>query len=155
MALCVFSNFWYQTLDAVDGKQARRTDNCSPLGQILDHNLDQLTQTCFMIAVLGIVQSGPDIWTILAYCPGVMSMHYLVEYRTHFTNFHQIVVGGIGATEQLCIIMSVCLVALFFEESSAVYQYELFEVMGYPLRGCDLILIGSFLSGFFYNLDNL
>ena len=35
-----FSIFWYQTLDAVDGKQARRTDNCSPLGQILDHNLD-------------------------------------------------------------------------------------------------------------------
>lgn len=39
-ALCVFANFWYQTLDATDGKQARRTGNCSPLGQILDHNLD-------------------------------------------------------------------------------------------------------------------
>lgn len=37
------SNFWYMTLDATDGKQARRTDNCSPLGQILDHNLDQFT----------------------------------------------------------------------------------------------------------------
>ena len=40
VSLVVFSNFWYQTLDATDGKQARRTDNCSPLGQILDHNLD-------------------------------------------------------------------------------------------------------------------
>lgn len=27
-----FSIFWYQTLDAIDGKQARRTNNCSPLG---------------------------------------------------------------------------------------------------------------------------
>ena len=35
-----FADFWYQTIDAIDGKQARRTDNCSPLGQILDHNLD-------------------------------------------------------------------------------------------------------------------
>lgn len=26
------SLFWYQTIDAIDGKQARRTNNCSPLG---------------------------------------------------------------------------------------------------------------------------
>ena len=38
--LAFFADFWYQTIDAIDGKQARRTDNCSPLGQILDHNLD-------------------------------------------------------------------------------------------------------------------
>jgi phosphatidylglycerophosphate synthase len=38
--LSAVSMFWYMTLDATDGKQARRTDNCSPLGQILDHNLD-------------------------------------------------------------------------------------------------------------------
>ena len=30
--LYVFANFWYMTLDATDGKQARRTNNCSPLG---------------------------------------------------------------------------------------------------------------------------
>jgi phosphatidylglycerophosphate synthase len=40
LMLSAFANFWYMTLDATDGKQARRTDNCSPLGQILDHNLD-------------------------------------------------------------------------------------------------------------------
>lgn len=33
-----FAIFWYQTIDAVDGKQARKTDNCSPLGQLLDHS---------------------------------------------------------------------------------------------------------------------
>ena len=26
------SMFWYQTIDAIDGKQARKTDNCSCLG---------------------------------------------------------------------------------------------------------------------------
>ena len=41
--------FWYQTLDAIDGKQARKTDNCSPLGQILDHNLDQFSHQFFCI----------------------------------------------------------------------------------------------------------
>ncbi len=37
-ALGTFAIFWYQTIDAVDGKQARKTDNCSPLGQLLDHS---------------------------------------------------------------------------------------------------------------------
>lgn len=29
--------FLYQTLDAIDGKQARRTESSSPLGQLFDH----------------------------------------------------------------------------------------------------------------------
>jgi phosphatidylglycerophosphate synthase len=35
--------FWYQTLDAIDGKQARRTNSSSPLGELFDHGrqLDQ------------------------------------------------------------------------------------------------------------------
>lgn len=29
--------FLYQTLDAIDGKQARRTKTSTPLGQLFDH----------------------------------------------------------------------------------------------------------------------
>ena len=32
--------FLYQTLDAIDGKQARRTSSSSPLGQLFDHGCD-------------------------------------------------------------------------------------------------------------------
>jgi ethanolaminephosphotransferase len=32
--------FVYQTLDAIDGKQARRTGSSSPLGQLFDHGCD-------------------------------------------------------------------------------------------------------------------
>lgn len=42
--LGAFALFWYQTIDAVDGKQARRTDNCSALGQLLDHSNDLVTK---------------------------------------------------------------------------------------------------------------
>ena len=102
--LSVFADFWYQTIDAIDGKQARRTDNCSPLGQILDHNLDQITFTCMMIHVCSCLRIGDDIVSILMITPGVMSAHYSIEYRTHFTKMHQTVIGVIGATEQLIII---------------------------------------------------
>ncbi|XXG79852.1 hypothetical protein AAC387_Pa09g0835 [Persea americana] len=34
--------FFYQTFDAVDGKQARRTSSSSPLGELFDHGCDAL-----------------------------------------------------------------------------------------------------------------
>lgn len=36
--------FLYQTLDAIDGKQARRTGSSSPLGELFDHGCDSMTQ---------------------------------------------------------------------------------------------------------------
>ena len=37
-------NFWlYSTFDNVDGKQARRTNTSSPLGELFDHGCDALT----------------------------------------------------------------------------------------------------------------
>lgn len=35
--------FLYQTFDAVDGKQARRTNSSSPLGELFDHGCDALS----------------------------------------------------------------------------------------------------------------
>jgi phosphatidylglycerophosphate synthase len=37
--LYAISIFVYQTLDAIDGKQARRTKSSSPLGQLFDHGI--------------------------------------------------------------------------------------------------------------------
>lgn len=116
--LAWFAAFWYQTIDAIDGKQARRTDNCSPLGQILDHNLDQVTFTCIFISCCSILHLGDDITRILLLAPGVMSAHYSIEYRTHFTKMHQTVIGFIGATEQLLFVQVPTLAAYFLVESS-------------------------------------
>ena len=101
LLLSWFGDSWYQTIDAIDGKQARRIDNCSPLGQLLDHNLDQISFTVMMIHVCSTLLTGSDILRIILLTPGVMSAHYSIEYRTHFTNWHITTVGAIGATEQL------------------------------------------------------
>ncbi len=37
--LCALGLFIYQTMDAIDGKQARRTGSSSPLGQLFDHGM--------------------------------------------------------------------------------------------------------------------
>ena len=35
--------FIYQSLDAIDGKQARRTNSASPLGELFDHGCDSVS----------------------------------------------------------------------------------------------------------------
>ena len=34
---------FFQTLDAIDGKQARRTKTSSPLGELFDHGCDSIS----------------------------------------------------------------------------------------------------------------
>lgn len=41
--LCAVGLFIYQSLDAIDGKQARRTNSSSPLGELFDHGCDSLS----------------------------------------------------------------------------------------------------------------
>ena len=38
-----FSLFAYQSLDAIDGKQARRTNSSTPLGELFDHGCDAVS----------------------------------------------------------------------------------------------------------------
>lgn len=38
--ICALGLFTYQALDAIDGKQARRTNSSSPLGELFDHGCD-------------------------------------------------------------------------------------------------------------------
>ena len=47
-AFCIFT---YMTLDAIDGKQARRNDESSPLGQLFDHGCDSFSLTFIMLAI--------------------------------------------------------------------------------------------------------
>ena len=42
MALAI-TMFLYQTLDAIDGKQARRTGSSNALGELFDHGCDSLS----------------------------------------------------------------------------------------------------------------
>ena len=41
--------FFYQTMDAIDGKQARRTGTSGPLGQLFDHGCDAIATPVLLI----------------------------------------------------------------------------------------------------------
>lgn len=43
--ICAISYFGWLILDNMDGKQARRTNTSSPIGMILDHQVDAVSVT--------------------------------------------------------------------------------------------------------------
>eukprot|EP01132_Coremiostelium_polycephalum_P001560 gene1560-1979_t len=62
--LCGFSLFFYQTMDNLDGKQARRTKTSSPLGQLFDHGCDSVVCTFQSIIASSILNLGPGFLSI-------------------------------------------------------------------------------------------
>ena len=55
---CALGLFIYQTLDAIDGKQARRTKTASPLGELFDHGCDSLSTVFVSVASCCAVRLG-------------------------------------------------------------------------------------------------
>ena len=54
--------FVYQSLDAIDGKQARRTGSANPLGELFDHGCDSISTVFVALSACTAVQLGfyPD-----------------------------------------------------------------------------------------------
>lgn len=57
-ALCAVGLFIYQSLDAIDGKQARRTGSANPLGELFDHGCDSLSTVFVAVSACTAVQLG-------------------------------------------------------------------------------------------------
>uniref|UniRef100_A0A8C9R444 Ethanolaminephosphotransferase 1 n=1 Tax=Scleropages formosus TaxID=113540 RepID=A0A8C9R444_SCLFO len=60
-------NFTAYTLDGVDGKQARRTNSSTPLGELFDHGLDSWACIFFVVTVYSIFgrgETGVDVSTL-------------------------------------------------------------------------------------------
>lgn len=85
------SIFTYQTLDAIDGKQARRIKNCSPIGELFDHAVDNVSTVfmLYMCAVLLKISSPLSQWFIVqagqfvflnAHLNALLSKDHAVEF---------------------------------------------------------------------------
>eukprot|EP00123_Amoebidium_parasiticum_P010085 comp19883_c0_seq1/m.24054 comp19883_c0_seq1/g.24054 ORF comp19883_c0_seq1/g.24054 comp19883_c0_seq1/m.24054 type:complete len:413 (-) comp19883_c0_seq1:262-1500(-) len=59
--------FLYQTFDAMDGKQARKTGSSSPLGLLFDHGCDAINTTVISLSLATTLQLGPTWWTAVVW----------------------------------------------------------------------------------------
>jgi phosphatidylglycerophosphate synthase len=94
-ALCIWM---YQTLDAVDGKQARRTGSSSPLGQLFDHGCDALGTMPLGLAVCGVLGLGASSSTVLM-CATIQIPFLMAQFEEHFAHSMRTQVANFGVTE--------------------------------------------------------
>uniref|UniRef100_A0A7S4I6K8 Uncharacterized protein n=1 Tax=Odontella aurita TaxID=265563 RepID=A0A7S4I6K8_9STRA len=77
----------YQTLDNMDGKQARRTGSSSPLGLMFDHGCDAVNSifgSANWIAAMGL-STVDDSLTIWALIIGPMAAFYVTTWEEYYT----------------------------------------------------------------------
>lgn len=99
-----FGLFMYQTMDNVDGKQARRTGTSSGLGELFDHGIDSLNCTLASLletAAMGFGTTPVGIFTALCPCLPM----FFSTWETYHT--HTLYLGVFnGPTEGLLIAAS-------------------------------------------------
>eukprot|EP00922_Rhytidocystis_sp_ex-Travisia-forbesii_P070565 GHVS01105393.1.p1 GENE.GHVS01105393.1~~GHVS01105393.1.p1 ORF type:complete len:404 (+),score=35.86 GHVS01105393.1:19-1230(+) len=113
--------FVYQTLDALDGKQARRTGTSSPLGQLFDHGCDVMAVTAISMTTIGITCSGVGLLQYLAMVISTQIHQFIyMWWEYHFHIFYS-ATGPIGVTEAQMGMIFCCI-------GAAVFGPELYSI---------------------------
>uniref|UniRef100_A0A8C6U012 Choline/ethanolaminephosphotransferase 1 n=1 Tax=Neogobius melanostomus TaxID=47308 RepID=A0A8C6U012_9GOBI len=107
--LCAIGLFIYQSLDAIDGKQARRTNSSSPLGELFDHGCDSLSTVFVVLGTSIAVQLGTNPDWMFFCCFAGMFMFYCAHWQTYVSGTLRF--GIIDVTEVQIFIISVYLLA--------------------------------------------
>ena len=103
LCLSAFLQFLYQTLDACDGKQARRTGSASPLGMLVDHGCDSLACT---VMILTMSQAGAlNGFNLRFLAGGIWGAFYMATWEEYHTHYCRTQVCNFGVTENQFFVM--------------------------------------------------
>lgn len=80
-AVCLFA---YQSLDSIDGKQARRTGMAGPLGELFDHGCDAINTTLECALCAAALNLGRSWWAP-ASLVATLSNFYLTTWEEYHT----------------------------------------------------------------------
>jgi phosphatidylglycerophosphate synthase len=76
--------FIYQSMDAIDGKQARRTGMAGPLGEMFDHGCDAINVTLEVILAQAAFGYSRSWWTVASQAAAI-SNFYLSTWEEYHT----------------------------------------------------------------------
>ncbi|KAJ6479218.1 choline ethanolaminephosphotransferase [Mycena vitilis] len=81
---CSIGLFLYQSFDAIDGKQARRTGMAGPLGEMFDHGCDAMNTTLEVILAAQALNLGRSWWTVASQI-ATLANFYLTTWEEYHT----------------------------------------------------------------------
>jgi len=143
--ICGVHMFIYQTLDCIDGKQARRTGSSSPLGQLFDHGVDAVavTPSCMMtFCAMGTGFNMKSAYALLFTQLSFWSAQW-AEYYTHRLDHSQ---GGIGTTEAQLLSIGICISAGIF--GTEIFQTPIPEIIPGVTRVADVFCLFGIVVAF-------
>ncbi|XP_055628829.1 cholinephosphotransferase 1 isoform X4 [Toxorhynchites rutilus septentrionalis] len=114
-ALCALGLFIYQSLDAIDGKQARRTNSSTPLGELFDHGCDSISTVFVALSACVSVQLGYYPRWMFFQCFCAMTLFYCAHWQTYVSGTLRF--GKIDVTEAQCTIIGIHLISAVFGPS--------------------------------------
>ncbi|KAG7176380.1 Choline/ethanolaminephosphotransferase 1-like [Homarus americanus] len=113
--LCALGLFTYQSLDAIDGKQARRTGTSSPLGELFDHGCDSLSTVFVSIGVCCSVRLGTHPYWMFFQCMMAVTLFYCAHWQTYVSGTLRF--GFIDVTEAQFGVMAIHIISVIFGSS--------------------------------------
>jgi len=126
--------FIYQTLDAIDGKQARRTGNSNALGELFDHGCDSLSNLVLSTAGACAMSLGfLNPFMMMGYCYLALVLFYLSHWQTYVTGRMRF--GQIDATEaQMTMMLIMVFTAIV---GTGFWGTKILGIL--PLRYCPIV----------------
>ncbi|CAK5265991.1 unnamed protein product, partial [Mycena citricolor] len=122
---CAIGLFLYQTFDAIDGKQARRTGMAGPLGEMFDHGCDAMNTTLEAILTCQALNLGRSWWTVASQM-ATLANFYLTTWEEYHTG--QLYLGVFsGPVEGILMIVVIFLISGTF--GPAVWDQGLLTVL--------------------------
>ncbi|XP_077266593.1 choline/ethanolaminephosphotransferase 1 bbc isoform X5 [Temnothorax americanus] len=147
--LCALGLFIYQSLDAIDGKQARRTGTSTPLGELFDHGCDSISTVFVALSACIAVQLGFYPMWMFFQCFCAMTLFYCAHWQTYVSGSLRF--GKVDVTEAQFTIIAIHLISAIF--GPQIWMMELpytgTEVKVFPLWaavGVAILLAQSSIS---------
>ncbi|XP_055383416.1 cholinephosphotransferase 1 isoform X1 [Condylostylus longicornis] len=145
-ALCALGLFIYQSLDAIDGKQARRTNSSSPLGELFDHGCDSLSTIFVALSACISCQLGNYPNWLFFQCFTAITLFYCAHWQTYVSGTLRF--GKIDVTEAQITIMGIHMISAIFGPeiwlTKILGNFELWSTLSLMTIAC-----GTW-SGYFY-----
>jgi len=107
--VCCLGLFAYQSMDAIDGKQARRTGTSTPLGELFDHGCDSVSTVFVSISVCCAVQLGTAPYWLFCQCIMAVTLFYCAHWQTYVSG--KLRFGYIDVTEAQFGVMAILLIS--------------------------------------------
>jgi phosphatidylglycerophosphate synthase len=133
-------------LDAIDGKQARRTGSSSPLGELFDHGCDSLSTVFVALATVIAVQLG-DYPNLMFYqCMAASTLFYTAHWQTYVSG--TLYFGRFDVTEAQFTLMAIHLITAVF--GSSLWKMPI--PLGFETFELRLVMIVFTLGGAVVNI---